>query len=404
MLDPGVIGLSVDRNPFGTVNYVDAVPLDKYGTLDEVVGLDPGERIKRHRSYDVTAFVPTIDPEALRAAGTGYPKWVDLQYLQLPDVEVRVGVFAAFLQRTAKATNPYDTAKAIEDYLRQLPVDYDIPDTPPDRDPVDYFLNDLQRGYFDYHASAMVVMLRELGIPARLAVGFAVSTDDVDAETGAYVVRDKDSFAWPEVYFPGHGWVPFNPTPSRDAVIAPVKSTNPLEDDAIIKDGIRDIFDQLPVSASEGAFIPPEGVDIGQAPPSSAFFDDSGSSTSPWLMSAVSIFIALIIASVFFGWQRSVAGLPYPEQLWEKAVRLASWGGMPPEPGQTPHDYAARLARRFRAVDDWPALADSYTRSRFGRKETGEEEAEQLREAWPDARGALIGGILARPFRRWRRR
>jgi hypothetical protein len=283
-------------------------------------------------------------------------------------------------------------------------VDYDIEDVPADRDPVDYFLFDLQRGYFDYHASAMVVMLRQLDIPARLAVGFAVGTEDID-ENGAYVVRDKDSFAWPEVYVPGHGWVPFNPTPSRPEVIAPVKSTNPLEDDAIIKEGIGSIFDQLPVSASEGAFIPPEGVDFGNNPPSGiAAFDDAEGSTSPWLLSAFSIFLAMIAGSIFLGWQRSVSGLPFPQQLWEKTVRLASWGGMPPEDGQTPHDYARQLGKRYRAVEEFPTLADAYTRSRFGHKVVGAQEEDYLRDVWHDMRAALIGGIFARPFRRWRKR
>jgi hypothetical protein len=314
----------------------------------------------------------------------------------------RVAALASFITAQAEAGNAYDAAKAIEAYLREFPVDYDIPDTPADRDPVDYFLNDLRRGYFDYHASAMVVMLRSLGVPSRLAVGFAVGTDDFD-ENGAYVVRDADSFAWPEVYFPGRGWVPFNPTPSRDEVIAPVQSAEPLANDLTSKDASEDFLGQLPVSASEGAFIPPEGVDIGQGVPSSAFFDDAEGSTSPWLMSAVSIFIALILGAIFLGWQRSVSGLPYPEQLWEKTVRLASWGGLSPEPGQTPHDFALRLTRRFRGVDEWSVLADSYTRSRFGHKPTGTEEGELLTEVWPDARGALLGGIFARPFRRWRR-
>ena len=102
------------------------------------------------------------------------------------------------------------------------------------------------------------------------------------------------------------------------------------------------------------------------------------------------------------GWQRSVAGIPYPQQVWEKTVRLASWGGMSPQPGQTPHDFAASLARRFRGVDGWSGLADAYTRSRFGRKETGAEEAEELREMWPDARGAMVWGILGRVLRRRR--
>ena len=80
------------------------------------------------------------------------------------------------------ATRLYDKAAAIESYLRTFPIDYNVPKTPPGRDSVDYFLFDAQRGYFDYHASAMAVMLRTLGIPARVATGYV---DRPDAEATA---------------------------------------------------------------------------------------------------------------------------------------------------------------------------------------------------------------------------
>ena len=117
-------------------------------------------------------------------------------------------------------------------------------------------------------------------------------------------------------------------------------------------------------------------------------------------MTAFAAFLAAVGGAMFLGWQRSVAGLPYAQQVWEKTVRLASWGGLPPESGQTPHEYAARLGKRYRGARGWDALADAYTGSRFGRKEPGEREAARLREMWPDARGAMLRGILGRPFRR----
>jgi hypothetical protein len=108
-------------------------------------------------------------------------------------------------------------------------------------------------------------------------------------------------------------------------------------------------------------------------------------------------FAAALIGAIMLGWQRSVAGLPYPQQVWEKTVRLASWGGTPPMPGQTPHDYANGLGKRFYHVRrDFPTLADAYTKSRFGHKEIDEAQAKALRDAWPDVRGALVGSIVRR--------
>ena len=184
--------------------------------------------------------------------------WVE-QYLQLPEgspgrdrrVE-RVHRGAGY--RHARQSTPYDAAKAIEGYLRGFPVAFDVPDTPPGRDTVDYFLFDSQRGYFDYHASAMVVMLRTLGIPARMGVGFVVDEGDLNREGKAYVVRDRNTYAWPEVFFPGEGWVVFNPTQDRPADLRP-RVEQPVEG----LEGIDpDILENLPVGADPIFDIPGE--------------------------------------------------------------------------------------------------------------------------------------------------
>jgi len=398
----GVIGLRVVRDPvFGRVRYVESVRLDQFGALDEAVELDPGSRVKRHQSYFVSGFVPNTTPEELRLAGQNYPHWIQEQYLQLPgDFSPRVADLS--IQVTAGASNPYDVAKAIETYLRTYPVDTRIGDVPAGEDAVDWFLFEERKGYFDYHASAMVVMLRMQGIPARLAVGFVADAGEQN-DTGAYVVRDEDSYAWPEVYFMGHGWVPFNPTPDRDAVIAPQERPEGAVGSGPFADDLEGLFDRLPVSGADQAFFPEDGSIGSGGTPGGSIFGTGEAGYTPWALITALSFAGLVGGAVFFGWQRSVAGIPYPQQVWEKTVRLASWGGLAPEPGQTPHEYAGRLGKRFRDVSGWQALADAYTRSRFGRKETGEDEAVVLREMWPDARGAMLRGIAGRFLRRGRK-
>jgi hypothetical protein len=115
----------------------------------------------------------------------------------------------------------------------------------------------------------------------------------------------------------------------------------------------------------------------------------------------VTAFIAALIGAVVLGWNRSVSGLPYPQQVWEKTVRLAGWGGLRPAPGQTAHDYARRLGKRYRDVQaDMTVLADGYTKSRFGQKELTPDELDAIKDAWPEVRANLVGGITSRFFRR----
>lgn len=105
---------------------------------------------------------------------------------------------------------PYEQARAIESFLHQYPYTLDVTAPPPNVDMVDYFLFDLQRGYCDYFASAMVVMARAIGLPARLATGYLQQPAD---ERGVQTIRQANAHSWTEIYFAGIGWVEFEPTP-----------------------------------------------------------------------------------------------------------------------------------------------------------------------------------------------
>jgi hypothetical protein len=137
-------------------------------------------------------------------------------------VPERVLVLARDL--TATARTPYDRAKALESYLRQFPYSLDLPEPPRGQDMVDYFLFDLQRGYCDYYATAMVVMARSAGLPARLAVGYA--NGSYDPIQHQYIVTEADAHSWVEIYFPGVGWVEFEPTAAQPV---PVSASEPLQ-------------------------------------------------------------------------------------------------------------------------------------------------------------------------------
>jgi len=159
--------------------------------------------------YHVLSLVPQVTAQELAEAPATYPSQIEEVYLALPSgLPQRVMDLAQ--EVTAEAETPYGRALALETYLRSFPYDLEVAKPPEGRDVADYFLFDLQRGYCDYFASAMVVMARSVGIPARLAVGYAMG--HYDLWRGAYVVTEKDGHAWPELYFPGYGWIPFEPT------------------------------------------------------------------------------------------------------------------------------------------------------------------------------------------------
>ncbi len=168
-------------------------------------------------SYNVEAYIPRVTISQLRAASTEYPEYIRTRYLQLPsDLPARVHQLAQEI--TTGIDNPYDKAKAIESYLRaNYPYDLEIPAPPADRDVTDYFLFDLKRGYCDYYATAMVVLARSSGLPARFVSGY--SSGSYDALNAEYVIRELNAHSWAEIYFPEIGWIEFEPTASQPEIV-----------------------------------------------------------------------------------------------------------------------------------------------------------------------------------------
>lgn len=166
--------------------------------------------------YAVTSFLPQANADVLRNSSEMYPEWVLQRYRALPE-ELPSRVRDLALDVTVMKLTPYDQAVAIESYLRTIPYTLDLPQPPPVSDLVDYYLFDLQRGFCDYSASAMVVLARAVGLPARLVIGYASGI--YLPEEARFEVSAADAHAWPEIYFPDIGWVAFEPTGGRPPIL-----------------------------------------------------------------------------------------------------------------------------------------------------------------------------------------
>ncbi|MCL5428549.1 MAG: DUF3488 and transglutaminase-like domain-containing protein [Chloroflexi bacterium] len=180
--------------------------------------IDP---VLRGESYRVTALISVPTVNQLRNAGTQYPSWVSERYLQLPsDISQRTQELAQTLAEGQET--PYDIASAITNYLRRE-IEYTdrLPAAPFESEPIDWMLFEQKQGFCNYYATAEVVMLRSLGIPARLAVGYAQGEREDLGGRVRYSVRQRDAHAWPEVYFPGIGWVEFEPTANQEPLVRP---------------------------------------------------------------------------------------------------------------------------------------------------------------------------------------
>ena len=183
------------------------VTIDRAGA---VYDLDTEHPVGRYQAY---SDIAQPDREQLRTASESYPAGVLLANLQVPNLDLRIPRLAQ--QVTAAADNNYDKAAALERYLMTAyGYTLDLPRSSP-RDPLANFLFERKRGHCEYFASAMAVMLRTLRIPSRVVNGFR--SGEFNDLTSNYVVRASNAHSWVEAYFPGSGWVSFDPTPAAPA-------------------------------------------------------------------------------------------------------------------------------------------------------------------------------------------
>jgi len=158
--------------------------------------------------YDAESDLPEVDADQLRLSANNPPGWAN-EYLKLPPLDLRILHLAE--QITASSPTNFDKALAIEQYLRShFGYTLQLPRTQP-RDPLANFLFERKQGHCEYFASSMAVMLRAVHIPSRIVNGFR--TGEFNDLTGQYVIRASNAHSWVEAYFPGSGWISFDPTP-----------------------------------------------------------------------------------------------------------------------------------------------------------------------------------------------
>jgi transglutaminase-like putative cysteine protease len=177
--------------------------VDAAGSIRSPILLDEG------MVYSVVSSVPVVNDEELRFARRRIPAGMEND-LQLPkELPARVGDLARRI--TAGSRDEVDRVDAVQAWIRaNTTYDLSVPRDPAGVDAVDHLLFGTRHGFCEQIASAMVVMLRTLGIPARLVTGFGSGTRNF--LTGYVEVKESDAHAWVEVYYPDLGWVPYDPT------------------------------------------------------------------------------------------------------------------------------------------------------------------------------------------------
>ena len=362
---------------------------------------EPGE------SVVVKRLISQATEKQLDEAGTEYPLWVTDRYLQLPEtLPDQVAILASQIVSEATAVTPYEMSVALTDHLRAFSYSQDIEGPGPKQDGVSYFLfetalepcqgasigsrcdDDRPKGYSQYFGSALAIMLRTQGVPARMVSGFKSGV--FDPVRGGFMIRDVDSHGWAQAYFPEYGWIDLESTPGAPQLV-------------------RGVLPELEVTFSGGTDSFAAGADLfietGQDPIGTGDGPDLDELLSiarsenpvpiwPFIMGVglVLTFIGGVIAWRWQFWAMSPTGRAYAGMS-----RLGWLSGTGRRRYETPVEYALRLGETAADADDGgQVIARAFESEVYGARVVPDRTHEMVRAEWPAVRWALIRRSLIR--------
>jgi transglutaminase-like putative cysteine protease len=404
--------ISVDNQPSSIRGIMTSVPAPALGSVPALVNVagdktatasfDTVDRIRIARrlqppyNYSITEAIPNVDVADLQAAGTDYPSWLAPYILlyqpQRLDAahepqDAKISALAQTIVHNAGASTPYDQAKAIELWFiaKGTGFSYTLtpPKAPPGVRPLDNFLFNSKKGFCQDFSTAMNVMLRTLGIPSRQMSGFSQGV--LDEKTRQYFVNAVQAHSWVEVFFPGYGWIPFEPTP--DGTNAPINRPQTRDQ----------LSASAPASTDASPGIRPnlrEPAGSGAGATTGAAFPDIW---RPVLIVAGGLLLLLtILALLALRWLLAVHDVP---RIWRRLLFLGDRLGVPRHPGDTPEEFGGRLAAWLPPLDDEVRrLATLYTRASFRHGGLRADELAAARHAWTRVRGSYPS-LVAKAWR-----
>jgi hypothetical protein len=391
--------------------YAPAVVIEPNGE-PLLAGIEHANALGEGQSYELTVAVSTATQAELGNAGDAYPEEVRDLYLDTTGITTRVADLA--LEVTANATNNYQRAAALARFLQGDPS-FEYATTaavpPAGEDFVDFFLFNEEfgrTGYCQYYASAMVMMARSLGMPARVAAGFAPGERIEGTET--YLVREAQAHAWAEVYFPGYGWEIFEATktisprfgrPTGDETTPtrpPGTGVDPLLDEDLLRE-LEGRITALPSPELVEGAVDPDNPEV--APPT----DESASGPNALLMAVLGLGALLVVWLRMRQLQRSWRLLPAGDRAWRQLTAAAGRAGVGPRPSETIYEYAGWLEEQLpRHTAPIRTVADGKVWQSYSGRRLTLSATHKLEAALAKLRMPLIGLAIKRWVRRMSRR
>lgn len=310
-------------------------------TIDSLLASTSRDALFSGNSYTVTALVSTANETQLR---TTIPPTGRIQqiYTELPaELPARIAELSTQIVVTAGAQTPYDEAVAIQNYLRQFTYNERRTRPPTSVDWVDYMVFEAKQGYCDDFATAMTVMLRTRGIPARYVQGYTLGSRD--PVSGEYVVREAMAHSWVEVYFDDYGWQRFEPTPAGYVEMPDRRPPATTSDSAAERDPVNsDTTSSSERTDSLERFEPPSASESNLPP-------DAPTPTSGWVWLLLVVGTGLGGGYGYWWWHRQSPAW-HIQRHYEALCTLLRWGTVPLAANVTPLQVLRTVAEHDDAL------------------------------------------------------
>jgi len=367
------------------------------GSLVSQNSVSPGE------GYTITAIISNVTAAQLRGAGTNYPAAVKSLYMSTDGITGRTHDLALQIVAKAKATTPFDKAQALADYLRTDPrftYSTRVDSPPSDRDIADWFLFDPkgQVGFCQYYATAMAVMARSLGLPARVAAGFAPGQA---LTKNLFQYRESNAHVWAQIYFPGYGWQNFEATKSippvlraaggSQTVAPPPNSGSSHADFQIRVDNPNQDFASSSVRPIPGGAV---GATDATAGPDAA---QGGN--------LLVILAIVVVATGVIVWRlrrsgRRIRFLPPGDRQWAMLLLAADRAGVRQRPSETDYEYAGWLEEQIPARrPEIQTIARAKVYGSYSGRGMTAEAVEHMQMAWKRLRMPFVWLAVRRRVR-----
>ena len=332
------------------------VAIDDQGSLRSPIGLEAG------MTYTVVSKVAFRDRSQLGQAPRNYSRSLQRQYLQLPagvGDRVRQQTQSLLALSPKPLRDPYEQALYLAQALKQrYSLQPDLPFLAPQEDLVESFLFKTKGGYPDHFSTVLTVMLRSIGIPARLVVGFGEG--QFNPFTGFYVVRNTDAYALTEVYFPQYGWFAFDPIPGHELLPPELRESDYFSTlrrfwhwvagwlPSPLVGGINQLVNYLGQLLNHGL----AGV----------------MAMVRWGWVAL-VLLGLGGGTLAVGWRCwRLAHLPPTERIYQQMLTWFKQQGLPKQSSETPLEYGRRIEAKIpvKQAEAMKSLVKAYVSRRYG--------------------------------------